>query len=395
MSRAAIGRRFLSLVVTVTLARTTLAQTSKPSPTTLPDVANARPGEIARVAIDSLDAIARLPITIAPVPGPPLVFSDGPEYFPGDGIALREDVPRGLVRLMLYHCPEATGRPSTISCVIANRGDRPMTLRVTRHAAPTPGLDYLRIGRSGLVDFLSRRAGPADRIVAPGERVVLDPTLDRTVVKKDELVHLFDELDCSEPSQITVFQRRPTADSLTVIDTLPTIATARDGAGRGTFAHADYEVTTTDDSPIDTAGGPRQLVVADGKSDPWTRGHDALGDVASINKGNYGVMYRIRLTLRSGDGRRMAMLLAKPQDDAGYCPATTAAVALREGDDAWSLGESHVVALPTTGTLRRFPQAAMIGVIAPARGAQRTIELTYSPPAASCLPTPIILMPID
>jgi hypothetical protein len=42
------------------------------------------------------------------------------------------------------------------------------------------------------------------------------------------------------------------------------------------------------------------------------------------------------------------------------------------------------------------PEAILIQVFPPAKsGEVQTIMLTYSPPGASCLPTPLIFIPID
>ena len=355
---------------------------------TLPDLAHAAPGDVVRLPIAALADAPTLPITITPAAGPPLLFSDAPEYFPSDGIALREDVPAGVARFMIYHCPEATGRRSTITAVIENRGTAPMTLRFTRYSFPMPSLDYQAVGREGMVDFLNRHAGPADRVVPVGGRVILDPAMDATTVTKDELVHAFGEFDVSQPARLTVLQRAPDAKTLDVVDALPTLSPKHHGAGRGTFATATFDVDAT--QTIDAGDGPQQLVVADGKTDPWVPGHDAIDNVEVKNAGNYGVVYHLRLKVRARDGRRVAVLLAKPQDDKGYCPGTAAGVALRVGD-----APQRVVALPTTGMLRQFPQAALIGIVTPPADRAVAIELAYTPPAASCLPTPILFVPIE
>jgi hypothetical protein len=54
-----------------------------------------------------------------------------------------------------------------------------------------------------------------------------------------------------------------------------------------------------------------------------------------------------------------------------------------------------VVALPKDKPrYGQYPQAVMIQKFAPLpAGKNEQIELTYSPPGASCLPTPILLVP--
>ena len=84
------------------------------------------------------------------------------------------------------------------------------------------------------------------------------------------------------------------------------------------------------------------------------------------------------------------VLVVKPQEDKGYCPGAAAVVALRAGD-----GKEQVIPLPKEQVkFHQYPQAVVIQTFAPPEaGKDETIELTYSPPGASCLPTPFLLVP--
>ena len=107
-------------------------------------LSSAKPGDI--VQLPEAPALAEIPSVDAPVTpagGPPLLFSDGPEYFPGNGIAFREDVKPGRFRLYIYHCPESSGAKKTVTSVIENLGDAPMKLRFGRYGYEKPGKDYL------------------------------------------------------------------------------------------------------------------------------------------------------------------------------------------------------------------------------------------------------------
>jgi hypothetical protein len=45
---------------------------------------------------------------------------------------------------------------------------------------------------------------------------------------------------------------------------------------------------------------------------------------------------------------------------------------------------------------KKAPEAILIQVFSPAaNGEEQTIHLTYSPPGASCLPTPLVFIPVD
>jgi len=329
------------------------------------------------------------------------LLSDKPEYFrTGDGIAMQEDVQPGVVRLYLYHVPEPSGAKKTISAVIENRGNQPMTLRFLSYASPKPGGDYHKIAREALLATLNRAPAPPEfavRQLAPGGRAVIDPQIDSAVVTKDILVHALHEFEIDQPARVTVFQRDPAADSLKVIDALPKLPRILEGwhpsgAGRGLFATSDIECSNARENPIDTANGPAVFLVADGKTDPWIEGRDSLDPSSPIqNKGNYGVMYHVRLHYKSSDGRGLAVLMSGHRPDNQWCKYTAAVVKINDG-----VHPGGVIALPTTE--RRFenlPQAVVMQVYPPAAaGETGTMEFTYSPPGACCLPTPILLIPV-
>lgn len=368
---------------------------------------SARPGDVVQTPFTDTTSVRPLALQISPVAGgPQFLLSDKPEYFrTGDGIAMQEDVQPGAVRLYLYHVPEPTGQPKVISAVIENLGDAPMTLRYSAVGAAKPGGDYHAIARGAMVAFLKAQAD-APRMaevyksqaqqVAPRGRVVIDPYFDATPVTTDQLVHGIYEFSIDQPARVTVFQKSPSADSLTVIDTLPPLPRVlpghhASGAGRGLFATCELSVTSAE--PIDTRAGPALILVADGKTDPWIEGRDSLDPSTSIqNKGNYGVMYRMQFRYASPDGRRLALLMAGHRPDNKWCRYTSAAVRVDDG-----VHPGGVVALPREE--KRFdglPQAVVMQVFPPApAGETREIRFTYSPPGACCLPTPIFAVPVD
>jgi hypothetical protein len=294
----------------------------------------------------------------------------------------------GPFRLYIYHCPESTGAKRTISFVVENLADAPMKLRFLRYGYQKPGKDYLKIGKAGLLDYFTAKPGPAERTIPPHGRAVLDPAVDAAVVSKDDLVHAFHELEVDQPTRVFVFQRDVDQDSLKVLDALPLLERGKHGAGRGQFATTDFSVAAA----FDTADAAKQIVVADGKRDPWITGRDATtpGGAPAKDAGNYGVVYRIKLTRRSTDGRRLALLVVKPQEDKGYCPGAAAVVTLRVGD-----AKPEVISLPEKQMkFHQYPQAVVVQTFAPLdAGKSEPVELTYSPPGASCLPTPFLLVP--
>jgi hypothetical protein len=151
-------------------------------------------------------------------------------------------------------------------------------------------------------------------------------------------------------------------------------------------------VTLPEGTTFDTAGGAMQVVLADGQRDGWIEGTDSLSpNEASPNKGNYGVMYRIKLRYTSSDGRGVALLVFNARSGARWCEYQASAAVVGEGEMP-----AGTVAIPADQV--RYggpPETVLLQRFAPApAGETREIELLWSPPGASCLPNPLILLPL-
>ncbi|MDB6112351.1 MAG: hypothetical protein JWR69_4101 [Pedosphaera sp.] len=337
-----------------------------------------------------------IPLSISPADGPQFLFSDHPEYFrDGNGIALQEEVKPGLIRLYLYHVPDPAAGPKTITAVIENFGQAPLKLHFLRYAFPKPGKDYYRIGKTGLIDFFNSQPERTARTIPPGQRLPLDPKLDQTVVTRDDLVHGFYEFEIDQPARVTVFQRDPGQNSVEVMDRLPRLSKyplqdQGNGAGRGLFLTSNFDVSGQDGFNLDTARGPMQLVLADGRHEPYIQGHDSLATNAPAhNHGNYGVLYRIQIKRSSSDGRALAVLATK-RGGGKWCGAQAGAVQISSG--IWPNG---TVPIPSNRvTYGNAGEMVVLQVFPPLpKGRSETIEILYSPPGASCIPTPLLFVP--
>ena len=334
------------------------------------------------------------------IPGVQFLLSDMPEYFhTGDGISMQERVSAGTVRLYTYHVPTPDAPKKKITSVIENLGNNTMTFKFTRYAFPKPSGYYQKLAKEGMHDFLSGKVPYRGvRKLKPGERMVIDPKMDRYVTKKNDLVHGWYEFEISQGCRITVFQCEPKDNSLTVFDNLPKLPRKfknhkRDGAGRGIFKEVNFEVTPTDEDYVfDTAEGVKQILVADGKHDPWITGYDHIYDIPNVNKGNYGCLYNIKLNYKSSDGKGVALIAYTPVDSGKWCRKRSMVVKVGQG-----MHKGGVIDVPSKEVLwDQFPEAVLIQKFAPVtKGETKTIELQFTPPGASCLPIPFALVPYD
>jgi hypothetical protein len=333
-----------------------------------------------------------IPIRRSVLAGPRLLFSDMPEYFHDhNGLSMAENVTAGAYRLYIYHVPGTTNSSRTVSAVIENLSPKALTVRFAHYAFPPPGTDYAAMGVEGLTQFFTGHWLPASFTVAPGGKSVLDPKLDATVASDPQLVHAFYEFDIDGPARVCVLQRDTNQSSTEVVEALPPLPPKQpSGAGRGIFPEADFAVTNAPGCVVDTANGVQRLVLSDGASDPWVLGTDALsGNMTVTNKGSYGVIYHIKLAYASSDGRSLAILIGARGGRRGGEARPMAAIKISGG--VWPEGW---VSMSGGGPGLRRGAAAVAQVLPPPpRGATNVLEMIYSPPGGSSLPTPIFFAP--
>jgi hypothetical protein len=326
-----------------------------------------------------------------------LLFSDLPEYLgQSNGVAMMEDLTAGNYRLYVYHVPGSKDLLKTVSVVVQNLGKKRLHVRFVHYAFPRPGVDYAAMGVAGLMEFFTGHVLPPSLSIAPGARKVLDWNLDKTAAADPQLVHALYEFRINQPARIAVLQRDTNQASTAVLDLLPKLprqlpGEKSSGAGRGIFRTADIAVTNRDGLCIDSADGVQRLVLADGRHEPWVTGFDALaGNMAVTNKGSYGVIYHVRLAYRSSDGRAMAVLVGAPgRRSSGE---TRPMAALKVSDGIWKGGWLAIAA--SRAASRERGTMALAQKLAPPRaGKINYVEMIYSPPGGSSLPTPIFFAP--
>jgi hypothetical protein len=330
------------------------------------------------------------------LPGPQYIISDDPEYIRvPESIALREAVQPGTVRLYVYNVngvKEPAKIDRKITAVIKNTGSAPLHIRMLKYSSQKPSTNYYLCGKQGLADFFASKPETRVRTVKPGEAIAIDEKLEQYVAKYDELVHGFYEFVIDQPGEISVLQTDPKTPGPKALGRIHRIENSRhSNAGRGLFGVSNYLVKT--DSVWNTTSGATTLMLADGVKDPWVIGKDgSTGELAKL-AGNYGVMYHIELKWKSTDGRGLALVTWNSRaGDNQWCGGMANTVVVSEGKFP-----AGIVQLPANKLITKSaPEAVLVQVFPPAKnGEVQTIKLTYSPPGASCLPTPLVFIPVD
>ncbi|MBO9633117.1 MAG: copper amine oxidase [Chitinophagaceae bacterium] len=357
---------------------------------------SARPGDIVLLDGFLTEKFPKISFQQAIQPGPQFIISDDPEYIRiPEAIALQEEVSPGAVRLYLYNVNGVTApqkMPRKISAVIKNLGKENMRIRMLKYSSQKPSTNYFQIGKQGLQDFFSSNEVNNLRVVKPGEVIAIDEKLEKQLVQYDELVHGFYEFVIDQPAQISVLQTAPEKSgpkAFATIDTL--IPFSHVNAGRGVFPVSNYKITNKD--IIDTKNGVCQLVVADGEDDPWITGTIGADKQEAKNAGNYGVLYNTQLKWKSTNGKGLALITWNARSDNGqWCGGMGLTMVLTDARMKKTVRQYPTNQLITKGA----PEAILIEIFKPDPTKEiQEINFTYSPPGASCLPTPLILVPVD
>lgn len=328
-------------------------------------------------------------------PGPQFIISDDPEYIRiPEAIAMQEEVQPGAVRLYVYNVngvKEPNQMPRKINAVLKNMGSENLHLRMLKYSSQKPSTNYFQIGKQGLADFFASEEKGKVRVVKPGEVIAIDEQFDKHIVKYDELVHGFYEFVVDQPAQISVLQFAPektAAKAFLEIDTI--IPFSHVNAGRGIFPVSNYKVVSKD--TINTANGVSQLIVADGVDDPWITGTIGADKQDAKNAGNYGVLYNTNIKWESTDGKGLALITWNSRSaDNQWCGGMGLTMELFDKD------KKSIVQFPSDRLVTKSaPEAILLKIYRPDPNKKvQEINFTYSPPGASCLPTPMILVPID
>ncbi len=377
-----------------------LHKSAKPNPQPLPTsfekaISEAKQGDTISSDGWDLESPPIIPFQQT-VGGPPFLFADDPEYIrQPEGAVLREQVNPGPTRLYLYHCNGTTGTLRRITAVIRNTSDKPMKFRLTRRAFPGVSLDYGKLGRFGIRDFFAQEGMPtAWRTIAPGATEAIDPEIENSTVKFEHLLHAWLEFETDQPGEVTVLQTDPDTPgpvaSARIKDLIP--PKGRSGAGRGKFKYSEYDMKLGQSEVIDTADGPRQLFMADGKYDTWMTGFHSMSTTEpAILRGNYGIIYRIKMRRTSSDNRSLALLIYNCRTVKG-CQGMSGCVQVSSGE----FTAGPVIVPSDTAVLMGNGKAVLLQVFPPLEpGKTEDIEIVYTPPGASCLPTPMLLVPFS
>jgi len=288
-----------------------------------------------------------------------LLISNCPETVKENGVLYR-DMVSGNVRLM-YHHKNGSETGKRLYVLAENVGSQESKITVNKKGWGGPSQDDLTIGKNGLARYLVSQIN--DQIIlAPGQIMVLDGNgFGREIPTNNSVFGMMD-LNVSGNTMFTFIMVDVGSDPLVGVGYLPVLA--RDMHQRGTF----YGATRT--YQLNVAGeDPQRFTLADNKVDSYLGGIDGTTGEQVINKGNYGMVYRVKINTNSRMG-----LLTNPRGGIFLGAAL--------------LPDGTTYGLPGIGLIKQNSQAVMNTVLN-----NEETEYVFVPPVSSNMPVSLLFIP--
>jgi hypothetical protein len=263
-------------------------QAPDPSAELLASVGDAVRGDVV-LDLPELGSSVCMPVrTCEPDAAPTLIFSDEPEYVATDGVLYADELETGRYRVYLYHVNDGNSL-RRFSVVALNQTAVPATVTVEKLAYALPSPNFLGVGRSVALDYLTAGGKPAVTVPAM-TRVVVDDEIDGLVADPGELVHSIFQILVVGEVKLSVVSVGQNADAAAVTAGLPLLPNTNTHT-RGTFPKADRILLSRH------PGGLRRLRLGgDEAIDPHLVGTNYVDGGAVTLPGNFGVLYDVRVS---------------------------------------------------------------------------------------------------
>jgi hypothetical protein len=228
--------------------------------------------------------------------GAKLLMSNSPESVMQKGV-LYKDVVKGQGRILYHHrnMINDTSENKRFVIIMENKNDYPITITKRRQGSKGPTEDILYAGSLALKDFLDKDFYEEYKLKKGETKYLYDTGTKQW--NKGATVSGMIEFYSSEQVHITVAMVGEDTQ-LSHIKALPVLK--RDGIhSRGSFENADryYNIILDNDKPYKIAlGKPKNNM------ENWLQGYDAITGQQVTNKGNYGMIYRMRINTKEDTG---------------------------------------------------------------------------------------------
>ncbi|MFD2614007.1 stalk domain-containing protein [Paenibacillus gansuensis] len=289
----------------------------------------------------------------------PLLVSDSPELIMEPGI-LYEDQVNGRARLYANHQNGMT-RKVQFAIAVTNHSGSPVTVTTTNKGEVYPSKYANLAGHQASVEFLMQDSLNKKMTVPAGETLVYVMMPDFFPASG---INAFYDVETTGPVTFSFVAM----DSGAPIETLRNMNRLAKGIhNRGTFGYSTTE-WEVQEGAIDK---PSRIIVGDGITDPFGQGYDAMDSSPSVNKGNYGVLKKLRIV----NPPKMAVLvMARGGTFKGPFKINGDFVMVRDNGVLTYLDGPYIIAKTT--------------------GREPVLDIEFTPPAGSSFPIDLIFYPL-
>ncbi|WP_166239686.1 copper amine oxidase N-terminal domain-containing protein [Paenibacillus turpanensis] len=290
----------------------------------------------------------------------PLLVSDSPEIFTKRGV-LYEGVVNGKARLYADHI-NGTDRKMQFAIAVRNpHSDRSVTITTTNKGEVFPSKYAMLIGNEATIEFLQGEKKPETLVVGPGETVYYKVM---PGFYPEQGMNVIYDVETDGDAQFMFLAMEP-GDTLETVQYYPKLP--YDSNVRGTFigSEVNWEIR---------AGGvrePSSFAIGDGTTDVFLPGTDEMQKMDSVNYGNYGVVYNIKVRTPP---KMAVLILARGGHFLG--PFTV---------------NGKIVQAPSSGIMTAYGGYT---ILTRTTGTEPMLDLSFSPAAGSAFPIDVIFYPL-
>ncbi len=307
-----------------------------------------------------------------------LLLSDSPEYVGKEVGVLAAGTLQGDSRVYFYHVNEEK-EDRKIVILARNMTNRAAKVQVKREIYAKPNVEYFEVGR----ELSKKELAPLPKklgkeiTIEPGMQIQLFTDLENVKVRQDQLFSGILDFHSSGELYVKVLMIPFSYGALGAGYTMKTLP-IDEVELRGTYAGANRDVDVV--PTYDVSLGGAYVELATDREDAYVRGIDELSNgKAVIDKGNYGVAYKIHLRTQ-GEGK--FDLFFNPQ---GGAYAGSIAVASKKVEQVVDVPEAQ---RPYIGH-RTIYDTFYIGTY---EGGEN-LQIRFMPAGASNLPVKLLLVP--
>lgn len=295
-----------------------------------------------------------------------LYRSNSPENVKDNGILYQDNVAGGA-RIFLHHINKKSNNLQ-LYILVKNISDDPADFYIEHYGLAGPSPYPQQTGKMSTVRYFEsfeKNDKVTEMQIKPNETKVVIPELNQRPLKPNDTYTLYADFHGSTTLEYTVVALDADKDVLTELPNLQPLAP--DEHIRGTYTNADRNFTVKEE-----VGKGERLVFADKINDKDLTGTDMLTYQDMVNKGNFGVLYRVKLEK--------------------VAPHTLIAFNSRSGSYSGAmLVNGQKVNSPNQGLIKGVDEAS---VVYRTGDYEESVEILFTPAAGSNMPVNLLFLPL-